>query len=76
MAIKLVNALRNLHIEENEIEIQKTISFLINNRGYKESQIDATLVIRDYDYRGVLLIHKFECKPFRKSRSFGISRPS
>lgn len=27
-------------------------------------------------YRGVLLIHKFECKPFRKSRSFGISRPS
>ena len=26
--------------------------------------------------RGVLLIHKFECKPFRKSRSFGISRPS
>ena len=25
---------------------------------------------------GVLLIHKFECKPFRKSRSFGISRPS
>ena len=76
MAIKLVNALRNLHIEDNEIEIQKTISFLINNRGYKESQIDATLVIRDYDYRGVLLIHKFECKPFRKSRSFGISRPS
>ena len=50
MAIKLVNALRNLHIEDNEIEIQKTISFLINNRGYKESQIDATLVIRDYDY--------------------------
>lgn len=27
-------------------------------------------------FRGVLLIHKFECKPFRKSRSFGISRPS
>ncbi len=30
----------------------------------------------DTEYRGVLLIHKFECKPFRKSRSFGISRPS
>ena len=32
--------------------------------------------IRNIDLRGVLLIHKFECKPFRKSRSFGISRPS
>ena len=31
---------------------------------------------RRFELRGVLLIHKFECKPFRKSRSFGISRPS
>ena len=30
----------------------------------------------DYVYRYVLLIHKFEWKPFHKSQSFGISRSS
>lgn len=34
------------------------------------------IVLANLPLRGVLLIHKFECKPFRKSRSFGISRPS
>ena len=37
---------------------------------------ELVLVIGLSMFRGVLLIHKFECKPFRKSRSFGISRPS
>lgn len=50
MAIKLVNALRNFHVEDNEIEIQKVISFLINNCDYKESLIDVSLVIQDDDY--------------------------
>ncbi|MCQ2345890.1 MAG: hypothetical protein MJZ82_03895 [Paludibacteraceae bacterium] len=54
MAIKLVNALRNFCIEDNEVEIQKVISFLISNCGYKESQIDASLIIRDEDYLRIL----------------------
>ena len=43
---------------------------------YDEAALDETLENDVISVWGVLLIHKFECKPFRKSRSFGISRPS
>lgn len=57
MAIKLVNALHNFRVEDNEVEIQKIISFLINNCGYKESQIDASLIIQDEDYISIMENH-------------------
>ena len=49
----------------------KSITIAYTYSGGGGGAVDPTIT-----FRGVLLIHKFECKPFRKSRSFGISRPS
>lgn len=50
MAIKLINALRNLNIEEKHEEIEKAINFLVSNCKIDSSVIEPSLLLSDYHY--------------------------